>query len=372
MTAQERQHNASKAYESGYRLASGQDWEHALPFFAEAFSLHSNNVRYALFLGAALWHTDKPQAALQLWSLGADHDAMLRLAQYQPQADALTRDMSRLADTELRRFLTDLQAEAIKTSKDPGRIRTAYWPQTHFGDIKYREGGCRPYMFHAPDLPETPVFDRNNVDWTRDFESKATAIKNEYLTLMQNEVTKAGLGQPYVGAQSNPGQEWNKLRGSANWTSIHLFKDGVPQPEAAKCPQTCEAASRLPLVYHNENPMEVFFSVLKPGTHIPPHFGLANCRLTVHLPLIIPDDCAIRVADIEHAWTEGETLLFDDSFDHEAWNKSDRTRVVLIFEAWRPDMTECEIEAAKNSYKLRGDWFAKRQVEDLEAFIDAT
>ena len=372
MTAQERQHKALSAYESGYKLANNRTWKDALPFFARAFSLQSNNIRYALFLGAALWHTDESQAALQLWSLGADHDPMLRLAQYQPQADTFTRDMSRLADTELRRFLTDLQAKAVSASSDPGRIKTAYWPQTHFGDVKYREPGCRPYLFHAPDLPETPVFNRENVDWTQGLEADVAHIKNEYLALMRNETAQATLGQPYVGAQSNAGQEWNQLRGSTDWTSIHLFKDGNPQPEATKCPHTGQALSGLPLVYHNGNPMEVFFSVLKPGTHIPPHFGLANCRLTVHLPLIIPEKCAIRVADIEHAWTEGETFLFDDSFDHEAWNKSDQTRVVLIFEAWRPDMTDGEIEAAKLSYKFRGDWFAKRQVADLQKFIDAT
>lgn len=374
MTPQEKdqQQKAWNAYEKGFTRAAAQDWQNALPLFAQALSLHGNNVRYALFLGAALWHTKAQQAALQLWSLAADHDAMLRLAQYQSQADALTRNTSQLADTELRRFLTDLQIHAIKASKDPGRIRTAYWPQTHYGDIKYRENGCRPYMFHAPDLPETPIFDRSNVAWTQVLEASVPVIRDEYLQLIQIASERASIGQPYVGARSNAGQEWQDLRGSLNWTSIHLYKDGLPQSEARHCPQTCAALSELPAVLHNDNPMEAFFSVLKPGTHIPPHFGLANCRLTVHLPLIIPDTCAIRVSGTEHHWIEGETFLFDDSFDHEAWNKSDQTRVVLIFEAWRPDMTHGEIEAVLNSYKMRGDWTANRKVVDLQPLIDAT
>ncbi len=85
-----------------------------------------------------------------------------------------------------------------------------------------------------------------------------------------------------------------------------------------------------------------FFSALKPGTHIPPHNGATNTRLTVHLPLIIPPDCALRVGEQTHVWEPGKLVLFDDTIRHEAWNNSSQLRVVLIFSVWNPLLTEIE------------------------------
>ena len=65
-------------------------------------------------------------------------------------------------------------------------------------------------------------------------------------------------------------------------------------------------------------------------THIPPHTGVINGRLTVHLPLIVPPDCgALAVAGQARPWQEGHCLVFDDSYVHEAWDQSGQTRVVL-------------------------------------------
>ncbi|MGH8399135.1 MAG: aspartyl/asparaginyl beta-hydroxylase domain-containing protein, partial [Gammaproteobacteria bacterium] len=96
-----------------------------------------------------------------------------------------------------------------------------------------------------------------------------------------------------------------------------------------------------------EHSPETFFSVLKPGAHIPPHTGVINTRLVTHLPLIIPPDCGIRVGNETRGWKEGECIVFDDTFEHEAWNKSDQTRVVLIFDIWNPYLTEVEREAMR-------------------------
>ncbi|MGH8402521.1 MAG: aspartyl/asparaginyl beta-hydroxylase domain-containing protein, partial [Gammaproteobacteria bacterium] len=112
-----------------------------------------------------------------------------------------------------------------------------------------------------------------------------------------------------------------------------------------QCPITAAAVEKLPLVHTPGHSPEVFFSILKPGTHIPPHYGLANFKLAVHLPLIIPGDCAIRVGNETRTWTESQCLIFDDSFQHEAWNNSSKLRVVLILEVWNPQLSEEEQQA---------------------------
>jgi aspartyl/asparaginyl beta-hydroxylase (cupin superfamily) len=82
--------------------------------------------------------------------------------------------------------------------------------------------------------------------------------------------------------------------------------------------------------------------MLRPGARIPAHTGLLNTRLICHLPLIVPEGCGLRVGNETRPWVEGETLIFDDSIEHEAWNGSDRLRVVLLFDIWRPELSPDE------------------------------
>jgi aspartyl/asparaginyl beta-hydroxylase (cupin superfamily) len=87
------------------------------------------------------------------------------------------------------------------------------------------------------------------------------------------------------------------------------------------------------------------FSLLRPGTHIQPHHGLLNTRLICHLPLIAPPGCRLRVGGEVRSVEPGKALIFDDSFEHEAWNDGAETRVVLLFEIWRPEITAKERQA---------------------------
>ena len=98
----------------------------------------------------------------------------------------------------------------------------------------------------------------------------------------------------------------------------------------------------VPQVEISHRAPAAFFSALKPRTTIPPHNGATNCRLTVHLPLIVPPDCAIRVGNHTRTWTPGQLLMFDDTIEHTAWNHSDQLRVVLIFDVWHPMLGDAE------------------------------
>jgi aspartyl/asparaginyl beta-hydroxylase (cupin superfamily) len=86
----------------------------------------------------------------------------------------------------------------------------------------------------------------------------------------------------------------------------------------------------------------IMFSLLKPGTRIPAHTGTHNTRLICHLPLIVPPDCGFRVGNETRQWEVGKLIIFDDTIEHEAWNDSAEERVVLIFEVWRPELSEQE------------------------------
>ena len=90
-----------------------------------------------------------------------------------------------------------------------------------------------------------------------------------------------------------------------------------------------------------------FFSILDAKTRIPPHCGVTNTRLIVHVPLVIPEGCRFRVGSTTRPWRPGEAFVFDDTIEHEAWNDSDIPRAVLIFDIWNPYLSEAERELVR-------------------------
>jgi aspartyl/asparaginyl beta-hydroxylase (cupin superfamily) len=102
------------------------------------------------------------------------------------------------------------------------------------------------------------------------------------------------------------------------------------------------ALAEVPLPLIRGRAPIAMFSVLRAGTHIPPHNGMINTRLICHLPIIAPQGCRLRVGNEIRAVESGRTMIFDDTIEHEAWNDGDATRVVLLFEIWRPELDEAE------------------------------
>jgi hypothetical protein len=85
---------------------------------------------------------------------------------------------------------------------------------------------------------------------------------------------------------------------------------------------------------------------MAPHTHIAAHKAGSNLRLRCHLALSIPDgDCAIRVGDEVRHWQESKCIVFDDTFEHEVWNRTDEDRLVLLVDLWHPDLTSLERES---------------------------
>lgn len=118
------------------------------------------------------------------------------------------------------------------------------------------------------------------------------------------------------------------------WKTFFLYGYGVKlQQNCGYCPETTRIIEQIPGL------KTAFFSILLPGKHIPEHRGPYKGVLRCHLPLKVPQDyrqCAIRVErEIRH-WKEGKILIFDDSYPHEAWNKTDEIRVVLFLDIVRP------------------------------------
>uniref|UniRef100_A0A3Q2CVD3 Un-named hu7910 n=1 Tax=Cyprinodon variegatus TaxID=28743 RepID=A0A3Q2CVD3_CYPVA len=83
------------------------------------------------------------------------------------------------------------------------------------------------------------------------------------------------------------------------------------------------------------------FSVMQPGTHVWPHTGPTNCRLRMHLGLVIPTPGEAPIGrPLTFTWEEGKVLIFDDSFEHEVWQEADSYRLIFIVDVWHPELTQ--------------------------------
>ena len=106
------------------------------------------------------------------------------------------------------------------------------------------------------------------------------------------------------------------------------------------------------------------FSILDARTRIPPHTGVSNTRLIVHLPLIVPPGCGIRVGAERREWIPGKAFVFDDTIEHEAWNDSDVPRAVLIFDIWSPFVRTAERDMVRAATVAVGEYYGTRSYHE--------
>ena len=204
----------------------------------------------------------------------------------------------------------------------------------------------RPKFMYFPDLPTTHFFDRELFPWYADLEALTATIRGEMLAVLAED---SGF-EPFLGHFDTPDQLEGHLsgtRGTPAWNAFFFFRHGTSYDEnRARCPRTSTALDEIvPLCRVHDHAPEVCYSVLTPGSHILPHHGVTNTRAVTHLPLVVPEDCALVVGGEARSWEEGRCFTFDDTFEHEAWNRSARTRVVMLMDVWNPYLTEAERDA---------------------------
>jgi Aspartyl/Asparaginyl beta-hydroxylase/Domain of unknown function (DUF6817) len=198
-------------------------------------------------------------------------------------------------------------------------------------------GGRRQMVY--PDLPSRPWHDPTAFPVAAYLQSHFAEISAELLSLdparFQSESERIGR--------------------SGEWDVIFLYERGRRHDAVcAACPVTTRGIEGSETVRTLAG--LIYVSRMRGGTHIAPHRGPTNLRLRCHLGIAVPaGDCAIRVGGETRRWTEGQCLVFDDHFEHEAWNHTGEDRIVLIVDLWHPDLTGAEI----------------RLLEGLHAYADA-
>jgi aspartate beta-hydroxylase len=218
---------------------------------------------------------------------------------------------------------------------------------------EYPDARQKPTFLYFPGLGASPYVDCSRFDWIAGLEAQADRIREELMALLPD-----GLGGERVFTTED--LERQHLRGldaPPSWTGCYSYRHGVRRDDNCRsCPATAQALDRLPLVHVREHGPEVLYSVFTPGTHLLPHRGVTNTRLVGHLALLIPEDCALSVGGEIHHWVPGKAVVFDDTYEHEAWNRSSQTRVVMIFDVWHPGLTCAERHAVADLVAGIGDF----------------
>lgn len=173
---------------------------------------------------------------------------------------------------------------------------------------------------------DPPVFDPTLFPFIRAFEERWEAIRRE-----ADAVLGSGKRLPLVDEIS---PDHARIADGDGWRSYFLVGYGYRRERACRrCPQTAALLDTVPDL------QSAFFSIMDPGQRLVPHRGPTKAILTWHLPLRVPRDrerCRIRIAGQWHAWQEGRSLVFDDTYRHEVRNDTDEPRILLLMHLRRP------------------------------------
>ncbi|XP_062935498.1 aspartyl/asparaginyl beta-hydroxylase isoform X3 [Cynocephalus volans] len=232
-------------------------------------------------------------------------------------------------------------------SGDPGTDDGRFY--FHLGDAMQRVGNKEAYKWyelghrrgHFASVWQRSLYNVNGLKaqpwWTpketgytelvKSLERNWKLIRDEGLAVMDRA---KGLFLP----------EDENLREKGDWSQFTLWQQGRKNENACKgAPKTCTLLEKFPETTGCRRG-QIKYSVMHPGTHVWPHTGPTNCRLRMHLGLVIPrEGCKIRCANETKTWEEGKVLIFDDSFEHEVWQDASSFRLIFIVDVWHPELT---------------------------------
>ena len=222
------------------------------------------------------------------------------------------------------RTLFDAAAHGIaagrRTQRPEGRERFHRYVES----LAEADGGLGKVY---PDLDSQPWYDPRDFPLARYLETHAAEIREEILAVDPSTF------QP----------ESERIRRSGDWDVAFFYERGRRRDELCDaCPVTTCGIESYPAIRTLVG--LIYVSRMRGGTHIEPHRGPTNLRVRCHLGIKVPEgDCAIRVGEETRRWEEGRCLVFNDYFEHEAWNHTDQDRIVLIVDMWHPGLSAAEV-----------------------------
>lgn len=315
-----------------------------------------------LLLGQVLDHDGERGLAVKAWFRA------IRLAQdvgeWKSEASTPTEIVSAVryavdAVNAGRRTLFEKVLEDICDKVDPRSLIRLNRAVAHYLDLSLdgpSDHRQAPKFFYYPGLTDQPYHDTQTQCWASEVTAAFPVIRQEALALL----AESGSFESFLtfGPETNRRDYVTGNGPAPAWDAFFFYRHGQRiDAHHARCPQTSALLERIERCEIAGQAPEICFSLLAPGSHILPHYGVTNTRLVMHLPLLVPTGCALNIVDAgEHHWREGELVMFDDTFQHEAWNHSDMPRVILLMDCWNPELTIEERLAVKKLVEAISDF----------------
>ena len=171
-----------------------------------------------------------------------------------------------------------------------------------------------------------PIYDNAVFPWAKEIEAEWRVIRAELDKVLVRKDDLPGFHEISSDVMT--------ISSDKGWKTFLLAGYGFKSDaNIAACPETWRVCQKIPGL------ITVMFSILEPGKHLPAHRGPYNGVLRLHLGLIVPEpreELGIRVENNLYRWKEGEAVIFDDAYEHEAWNRTGKTRVVLFIDFRKP------------------------------------
>ncbi len=218
--------------------------------------------------------------------------------------------------------------------------------------LEYGDPRQKPSFLYFPGIPSQPLITRELLPFAESLEQQGDALRSELWSILENNDDVVPFHK-----YSTPEQAAYLFSGPP-WQAYFFYRNGEAFPEHhLRCPHTSKTLTQLPMAHIRDHAPETCFSVLRPGTHILPHRGVTNTRSVLHLPLIVPEQCALNITGVgTFSWQQDRCFAFDDTYEHEAWNRSELTRVILLTDIWNPHLREAERWALKDLIEQIGDF----------------
>ena len=223
----------------------------------------------------------------------------------------------------------------------PSQAQTAQNPEQQFGTDGIKPMGrpsltTRVFMrivaaierlnLKCSKVGNPPIYDNAVFPWAKAIEAEWPAIRGELDRVLTRKDDLPGFHELSTDVAT--------ISQDRGWKTFFLCGYGFKSENNIKlCPETWRICQKIPGL------ITVMYSILEPGKHLPPHRGPYNGVLRLHLGLIVPeprDQLGIRVDQVIYRWREGEAVIFDDAYEHEAWNNTPHTRVVLFVDFIKP------------------------------------
>lgn len=173
-------------------------------------------------------------------------------------------------------------------------------------------------------VPTTPYVPVSAIPELKTIEDNWQVFRDEALALAQMQQIKADLAHTDIGFNSFFKYGWKRFY-------LKWYDAQHPSAEAL-CPRSVALLRSIPSV------KAAMFAELPPGGKLNLHRDPYAGSIRYHLGLATPNDdgCYIDVDGERHSWRDGQGVIFDETYLHEAHNRTDKNRIILFCDIERP------------------------------------